>query len=479
MTILPGANPRPRKGADAGTTVSPEEGKMRAKARQWFSKLLTRPERLLALGFLVLILLGSVLLSLPVSARNGRGIGYFNGLFTATSAVCVTGLVAVDTATSFAPFGQAVLLVLIQVGGLGFMVFATLIMSMLGHRFSLKGRMLMRESMNASTTAGLVHLARVYGLMALGIELAGAALLSIRLVPAYGWGKGLWFSLFHAVSAFCNAGFDLFGNFSSLTSFAHDPLVLLTAAVLIILGGLGFSVILETVRCREGWRGLSLHARIVLVTTGALLLAGTLFFGALENGRTLTGSAGENALNAFFQSVTMRTAGFNSVDLSAMSDGSKFFSCLLMLVGASPASTGGGIKTTTIAALLLLVVSVVKGENEVNLSGRRLGAGIALRALAVTAIALGMLILGTLLITVFEGGRYPFVDILFETCSAVATVGVSSIGSPKLTLASKITLLPMMFLGRVGPMTLAAALAKRQSKAASNIKYPEEQIMIG
>ena len=175
----------------------------------------------------------------------------------------------------------------------------------------------------------------------------------------------------------------------------------------------------------------------------------------------------------------MRTAGFNSVDLSAMNDGSKFFSCLLMLVGASPASTGGGIKTTTVAAVILLVVSVVKGENDVNIARRRLGAGIALRALAVTAIALGMLILGTLLITVFEGGRYPLSDILFETSSAVATVGVSSIGSPNLSLPSRITLLPMMFLGRVGPMTLAVALAKRQNKAVNQIKYPEEQIMIG
>ncbi len=452
---------------------------MGSKAKQWFAKLLQRPERLLALGFLALILVGSALLSLPVSARSGRGIGYFNGLFTATSAVCVTGLVAVDTATAFSPFGQAVLLVLIQVGGLGFMVFATLVMSMLGHRFSLKGRMLIRESMNVTSAAGLVKLSRIYGLMALGIELTGAALLAVRFVPAYGWGKGLWFSLFHAVSAFCNAGFDLMGHFSSLTAFSRDPLVLLTVAGLIILGGLGFSVILETVRQKEGWRALSLHARIVLVTTGVLLLAGMLFYGAMEKGRTLNGGTGENALNAFFQSVTMRTAGFNSVDLSAMNDGSKFFSCLLMLVGASPASTGGGIKTTTVAAVILLVVSVVKGENDVNIARRRLGAGIALRALAVTAIALGMLILGTLLITVFEGGRYPLSDILFETSSAVATVGVSSIGSPNLSLPSKITLLPMMFLGRVGPMTLAVALAKRQNKAVNQIKYPEEQIMIG
>ena len=452
---------------------------MPGKARQWFARLQQRPERLLALGFLVLILLGAAVLSLPAASRDGQGIGWFNGLFTATSAVCVTGLVAVDTAAAFSPFGQIALLVLIQVGGLGFMVFATVVMSMLGHRISLKGRMLIKESMNTPTPAGLVRLSRVYGLMALGIELLGATLLSLRFVPMYGWGKGLWFSLFHAVSAFCNAGFDLFGRFSSLTSFARDPLVLLTVSLMIVLGGLGFSVILEVARCREGWRSLSLHARIVLSATGILLLLGTAGYALLEWGRTLRGGTGENLLNAFFQSVTMRTAGFNSVSLAALSDGSKLLSCLLMLIGASPASTGGGIKTTTVAAVVLLVVSVVKGENEINLRGRRLGAGIALRALAVTAIALGMLLLGTLLITIFEGGRYPLSDILFETSSAVATVGVSAIGSPNLTLASRITLLPMMFLGRVGPLTLAAALAKRQGQARNHIKYPEENIMIG
>jgi len=452
---------------------------MLRKYRQWFAALQQRPERMLALGFLLLILVGTVLLALPFSARDGRGIGWFNSLFTATSAVCVTGLVAVDAAAAFSPFGQAALLVLIQVGGLGFMVFATMVMSMLGHRISLKGRMLIQESMNTASPAGLVKLSRVYGLMALGIEMLGAALLSIRFIPRYGWGKGIWFSVFHAVSAFCNAGFDLFGRFSSLTSFARDPLVLLTVALMIVLGGIGFSVILETARCRGRWRSLSLHARIVLSITGILLLLGTAAYAGLEWGRTLRGGAGENLLGAFFQSVTMRTAGFNSVDLSAMTDGSKLLSCLLMLIGASPASTGGGIKTTTVAAVVLLVVSVVKGENEINLSGRRLGAGVALRALAVTAIALGMLMAGTLLIVIFEGGRYSLSDILFETSSAVATVGVSSIGSPNLTLPSRITLLPMMFLGRVGPLTLAAALAKRQGQAKNHIKYPEENIMIG
>ncbi len=457
---------------------------MRLKSHPRAEKLSQRPEQMLALGFFLLIVLGTALLALPIAAKDGRSIGLFNSFFTATSAVCVTGLVAVDTGTVFSLFGQAVLLALIQVGGLGFMMFATMILSMLGLRVSLRGKMLIQESMNAANLKGMVRLARLYGLLALGIECFGAALLSIRFIPALGVAKGLWYALFHAVSAFCNAGFDLFGHFSSLTSFSHDPLVLLTVSLMVILGGMGFAVILETARCREGFGSLSLHARMVLICTAGLLLIGTVFYAAVEwnNPATL---AAENAgfgaklLNAFFQSVTMRTAGFNSVDLMAMSDGSKLFSCFLMLIGASPASTGGGIKTTTVAAVLLLVVSVIKGDEAINVSGRRIALDIARRALAVMAIALLMLLGGTLLITLFEDGRFSLADILFETSSAVATVGVSSIGSPHLTLASRITLIPMMFLGRVGPLTLATALAQRQDSAKTRVKYPEEKIMIG
>ena len=238
----------------------------------------SHPESVLVFGFLALILVGGILLALPAAAQSGQSIGLFNSFFTATSAVCVTGLVAVDTGTVFSLFGQIVLLALIQVGGLGFMVFATMIMVMLGRRISLKGRMLIRESMNSASLADLSVLTGLYLLLALGIEALGALLLAIRFVPMYGWTHGIWMSLFHAISAFCNAGFDLFGHFSSLTAFADDPLVLLTVAGLIICGSLGFSVILETLRCREGFHSLSLHTRIVLTLTGILLAAGALVF---------------------------------------------------------------------------------------------------------------------------------------------------------------------------------------------------------
>ena len=273
------------------------------------------PEGKLVYGFLAVILLGTALLSLPVASKDHNSIGLFNSLFTATSAVCVTGLVAVDTGTSFSLFGQMVLLILIQVGGLGFMVFATRVMLLLGRRITIKDRMLIRESMNGSSLSNLGSVAGLYLLLAFGIEAIGALVLSIRFIPMFGTRRGLWYALFHAVSAFCNAGFDLFGRFSSLTAFTNDPLVLLTIAALIILGGLGFSVILEVARNRAGLRGLSLHTRIVIMLTPVLLAGGTLFYLLAEHGKL-------NVLNAFFQSVTMRTAGFNSVDLSAFTDAS-------------------------------------------------------------------------------------------------------------------------------------------------------------
>ena len=431
-----------------------------------------RPEEWLVFGFMSIILLGSLLLALPISTKDGQSVGFFDSLFTATSAVCVTGLVAVDTGTTFSLFGQVVLLTLIQVGGLGFMVFATRVMMMLGRRISIKNRMLIRESMNGASLSNLGSVARRYLLLALGIEAVGAALLAIRFIPMYGLRRGLWFAVFHAVSAFCNAGFDLFGRFSSLTGFYTDALTLLTVSTLIVLGGLGFSVILEVLLNRHGMKNLSLHTRIVLTFTMALLLAGTVFFMLVENGRL-------DILNAFFQSVTMRTAGFNSVELSSLTDGSKVFSSLLMMIGASPASTGGGMKTTTVAVVTLLIFSVVKGENEVNAARRRISADTVRRALAVVTLFLTMVMLGTLSLSIIENGRFSLADILFECSSAMGTVGVSAIGTPNLHPVSRAVLLPMMFLGRVGPLTLAIAVARRQGKARNLSKYPEEKIMIG
>lgn len=430
------------------------------------------PEMMLALGFFGVILLGAFLLALPASSRSGESIGFFDSLFTSTSAVCVTGLVVVDTGSTFSVLGQVVLMLLIQVGGLGFMVFATLTMVMLGRRLSIKGRILIRESMNGTSLTDLGRLTISYLLLALSIEGAGALLLAIRFIPRYGLGQGLWFSLFHAVSAFCNAGFDLFGGFSSLTAYSRDPLILLTVGGLIILGGLGFSVILETIRCRRNLQEYSLHTRIVLTVTLFLLITGTIFYRVVEADQM-------DLLNAFFQSVTMRTAGFNSVNLSSMKDGTKLFSSLLMVIGASPASTGGGLKTTTVATVCLLILTVVRGRRDIQVAHRRLSEDTMRRALAVAFLFTGTLVLGILALTLIEDGRFSLGDIVFECSSAMGTVGVSSIGTPGLSRAAQFLLIPMMFLGRIGPLTLATAIGNRQEGTLGMVTYPEEKIMIG
>ena len=442
-----------------------------------------RPERVMALGFLIMILTGALLLTLPAATAAGESIGFGNALFTATSAVCVTGLVVVDTGTTFSLFGQIVLIALIQMGGLGFMVFATLVMVALGRRITLRSRMLMRESMNTTTLSGLVRLTGWYGLLVALIELGGAAILAVRFVPLLGWGRGIYFSIWHAISAFCNAGFDLFGNFTSLTSFAGDPLVLLTVALLIILGGIGFAVISEVSEQRFRWRPLSLHARVTLLMTCVLLVMGTAFIALAEWGNPATlglvEGAGNKVANAFFQAATMRTAGFNSINLTAMTDASKFMSVLLMFVGASSASTGGGVKTTTVAVLLLCVWSVVRGDEDIAVMGKRLSPALVRRALAIVMVALLILITGTMLLTLAEEGRYPFIDVLFETTSAMATVGVTSIGTPALTSVSQAVRIPMMYFGRVGPLTMALAMAQKQGAGKARIRYPEENITIG
>lgn len=462
-------------------SVSMERGKAQ---RETLMQRQIRPERILAVGFLMLILLGTALLCLPIATYDRRGLSVFDSLFTATSAVCVTGLVAVDTGTTFSGFGQAVLLFLIEVGGLGFMVFATLVMGLLGRWLSLKNRVLIRDSMSGTTLSGLVQLTWIYFAIALVIELLGAALLSIRFIPRYGAGRGLWLAVFHAISAFCNAGFDLFGHFSSLTAFANDPLVLLTVSMLIMLGSMGFLVIFEVIRSRGSWKALSLHSRVALCATGVLLVGGTAFYALAEwsNPGTLGAEGmgvGGKLLNAFFQSVTMRTAGFNSVNLAELTDASKLASVMLMFIGASPASTGGGVKTTTVAMLFFVVMSVVRGDTEVNVMKKRLPPELTRRALAIVTITLLLMLVCTLGLAWAEHDGVPFIDLLFESASAMATVGVSAVGTPALHPLSRALIIPIMYFGRVGPLTLALAFANKQNSAKNRVRYPEDKILLG
>lgn len=442
-----------------------------------------KPERVLALGFAGLICLGTLLLALPAAAANGRSIGLADSLFTATSAVCVTGLVVRDTGTAFSPLGQAILLLLVQLGGVGFMVFGTVAATLFGRRISLAERLVIRESMNTVSVGGVVRLARRYGLLTLVTEGAGALLLSVRFVPQYGTFRGIWYSIFHAVSAFCNAGFDLFGGYRSLTGYRDDPLLLGVIAVLIIIGGLGFSV-LEEVKSQKS-RRLSLHARMVLRVSAFLLFNGTVIYALMEwnNPKTLAcGDAppGVRVINAFFQAATMRTAGFNTVDISAMSDVTKLVSVMLMFIGASPASTGGGIKTTTIAVAALMTGSVVRGKGrDAQWMGRRVSQGIINRAMAVICISAAAHVTGIAAVSIAEAGKITLIDAAMEVASALNTVGVSSAGTRNLCDTSRVILIPMMFLGRVGPLTLLCALHGKAGRNTLRIHLPVEDVIIG
>lgn len=434
----------------------------------------------IAAGFACIILLGSLLLTLPAASATGSPIGWFDALFTSTSAVCVTGLVAVDTGTAFSRFGQTVLLLLIQTGGLGFMTFATLILRLLGKQLTLRERVVVRESLNEERMGGLVQMIQWVALSTFTVEAVGAAVLAIRFVPRYGWGDGLFYAVFHAVSAFCNAGFDLFGNYGSLTGYRGDVLVNLTVMALVMLGGLGFAVLQDLSTQRRAER-LRLHTKIVLTAYGALTLVGFAFVLAVEwsNPATLGDlPVWEKVMVALFQSVTLRTAGFNTIDQAGMLPATKLVNCVLMFIGAAPASTGGGVKVTTFAVLVLLVRMVARGENSITVFHRRLERTLVQRAVSIMTIALGIVFVDVIALSLLQPGL-DILDIAYECASAMGTVGISAVGTPSLKLASKVFILVTMYLGRIGPLTMALLLAHKQAAMRESYRYPEDRVMIG
>ncbi|MFH1512842.1 MAG: TrkH family potassium uptake protein [Bacillota bacterium] len=458
--------------------------KLSDKPADFLAKRSIRPERILALGFLCLIVTGSILLSLPISSITKQSIGLHNAFFTATSSVCVTGLVVLDTGNSFSLFGRMVILLLIQIGGLGLMIFATLVMIALGRRISLRNRVLIRESMNTTGLSGLIRLIQWFTLMAVSIELIGAVVLSTRFIPIYGLSKGIENSVFHAVSAFCNAGFDLLGDYKSMTDFSGDPVIVLTVASLIILGGLGFFVLLEIYQNRMQFHKFSLHTKLVLIITASLLVLGLVLTVSFEwsNEQTLGGmNFFEKLLNSFFQSVTLRTAGFSTINQAALTDSSKLIGIIFMFIGASPASTGGGVKTTTIGVLALLVFSVVQASDSVVVFRKQIPFNVIRRALAIVLISLFIVILCACALSLTErDSGMKMIDLLFESTSAFGTVGLSSVNTQDLSRVSQMFLIPVMFFGRVGPLTLAFALARRLEHNAKNrLHYPEDKPMIG
>ncbi len=440
-----------------------------------FSRL--TPAQILVLGFATVILTGALLLTLPVSSAAGRPTAFVDALFTATSAVCVTGLVVVDTGTHWSTFGQLVILLLIQVGGLGIMTMATLFAFIIGKRINLKERLIMQEAFNQLTVEGVVRLAKSILLITVLIEGTAALILGIRWSFDYGWGRGLYFGLFHAVSAFNNAGFDLFGGFRSLTIYVSDWTVNLVITALIIIGGIGFSVIVDT-SARRNWRKFSLHTKVVLSTTFMLLLIGTLGVFLLEynNAGTLGPlSLPAKVLASWFQSVTPRTAGYNTLNVGALHSATQFLLVLLMFIGASPGSTGGGIKTTTFGTLVSAVWAMIRGKEDIELFERRLPKEIVYRSLTISTAALVLIISVTMFLTISENA--DFLTVLFETTSAFGTVGLSMGITPKLTVLGKLAITLTMYAGRVGPLTIAFAVAQRQRRAI--YRLAEEKIMVG
>lgn len=438
------------------------------------------PLPVIASGFAGLILAGAILLSLPVASATGRSVGFFDALFTATSAVCVTGLVVVDTGTAYSAFGHAVLLLLIQMGGLGFMTFATLVFRLMGRGITLRDRMIMQDSMNEDVLGGIVKLIQWVVVSTLCVELAGAALFAMRLIPLYGPGRGLFYAVFHSVSAFCNAGFDLFGGGASLTGYAHDGLMCLTAIALIVVGGLGFGVLNDIVT-RRPFRRFRLHTKLVLVSYGALMLVSFLLVLALEwnNPDTLGPmSVGDKLLNALFQAVTLRTAGFNTYDQQAQRDCTKLICCVMMFVGAAPASTGGGIKVTTLAIVLLTARMVSRGRTSIQVFERRIDTSVIQRALTIVFIAMALVFVDVCALTLLQPGM-AFLDLLYECASAMGTVGISAIGSSNLVPLARVLIIITMFTGRVGPLTLALLFARREKYARELIRFPDEHVMIG
>lgn len=436
------------------------------------------PPKVLVLGFAVIIFLGSVLLSLPIATQDGNGLPWLDALFTSTSATCVTGLIVVDTGTTFTLFGQLVIISLIQVGGLGFMTFATFFALILGKRVSLKERMLLQESLNNLSIEGIVRLVKRILIFTGLIEGIGGLLLSIRFSFDMPVPQAIYYGLFHSISNFNNAGFDLFGGFHSLTSFVEDPLVTLVICSLITLGGIGFIVMNEIYEYRRR-RQLSLHTKVVLTMSGMLIVAGTLLIFLFEynNAKTLQPlSPLGKFLGSLFQSITPRTAGANTLSIGDMTHPSILLMIFLMFIGASPGSTGGGIKTTTTATLIGAVWSQIRGKEDVHFFQHRIVYDLVYKALTVTVCGLLLVVFITMCLTLTEHGA-DFLMILFEATSAFGTVGLSMGLTPDLTPLGKILIMITMFAGRVGPLTIAFALAQKRRK--DHYQYPKGKLMIG
>lgn len=443
------------------------------------SRFFSSPARVICISFALVIAVGTLLLALPFSSRTGQPTPLVNAFFTATSATCVTGLIVYDTFTHWNFFGQLVMLCLIQIGGLGLVTFVSFFSVATGRKLGLRGMQLAQESLASSSMANIAQMTRQIVFASLCLEGIGAMLLLTVFVPEYGV-SGIWISIFLAVSAFCNGGFDILGReeaFVSLCNYGNSPTVLLTIGTLIALGGLGFVVWKDLWEYRKT-KKLTLQTRVVLSMTGLLLVVGTLVFLLAESGNTMAGMPfGEKLMGSFFQSITLRTAGFNSIDMAGLRPITKGISCILMFIGAASGSTGGGVKVTTFAVIIMTVVSVVQGREDTVLFRRKVGQSVVYRSLAVLLLSLTLVSTVALSLSLLLP-QANGLDVFFETISAFATVGVSVGVTGIATTPAKLLLIMLMYLGRVGPISFVYAMAARQATRRGEI-IPEGKIMVG
>lgn len=439
------------------------------------------PTQIIAITFAVIICLGALLLSLPAASRDGISCGFRPALFTATSATCVTGLVLYDTWTQWSSFGQGVLLMLIELGGLGFMSAASLVVFLLRKKVGLRQKMLLAQTLSVDEMSGVVRLQKWVLFGSLGIQLAGTLILFLRFLPDYGWKTAIWWGVFHSVSAFCNAGFDVFGAIApgaSLITFNNDAVVCVTLMLLITVGGLGFFVWEEVARVHS-FRKFSVYTKLVLLATAVLILAGTGVFLVLEwNNPNTFGpmSVPQKILNAFFQAVTLRTAGFVSVDQALLTDAGKGVSMILMLVGGSSGSTAGGVKTVTMVVLLLFLWARGRGRETVTVFKRTVPAGKVLDAMTIVAIVAALAVFGGIFISATS--PVSFTDGLYESISALATVGLTAGATGKLSVAAQILIMIYMYFGRVGVLTLSLGFLMG-NRAEERYRYAQTNLLIG
>lgn len=437
-----------------------------------FKRVMANPPLVVALSFGIIILIAGILLNLPFFTNDNSSVGFLNSLFTAASALCVTGLTTVNTAETWNFFGQLVIIILIQIGGLGIMTMATFVPMVLSKKIGMVSRQIIKEELNFESYSGVIALLKYVIKISFLVELIGMIVMAFEFIPAFGLGRGLWYSVFHSISAYCNAGFDLLGD--SMVDYKSSLIINIPIMTLIIIGGIGFQVILE-IFDKKRFKKFSAHSKLVLSMTGILIVVGAVLFFVLEDQNTLINeSRPGQIIQSLFQSVVTRTAGFYSIDNATFTDGTAVLFIILMFIGGSPGSTAGGLKTTTFGILFYATIATIKGE-DIVIFKKEIPQEVILKSLSLVTLSMLMVMGLSFVMTVIE--PFSFLDILFEITSAFGTVGLSRGITPVLSNISKLIVIFTMYIGRIGPLTFGYAVGRHKNK--SKLKYPKANITVG